>query len=114
MARFRVRCSDCGPVVVTSDGIEVITVPGRPLDRQHTRYAFTCTSCGVSSRRPVDGDTATKLILAGVPVRTPRPPAADDRPRHPEDPPDGPPITRDDILDLHLLLERDDWSSRLS
>lgn len=114
MARIRVRCPDCGPVVVTTDGIEVIAVPGRPLDRQHTRYAFTCTRCGVSSGRAVDGETATKLILAGVAVRMPRHPAAGGRPRHPEGPSDGAPITRDDILDLHLLLERDDWFSRLS
>lgn len=107
MAKVRVRCSHCGPIVVPSDRIELTAAPGRPMAPDHAQYAFTCTTCGGYSQRPVDSHTAARLMLAGAVVREPRHPAtAPSRPPHPEDPPAGPPLTYDDLLDLHLLLER--------
>jgi hypothetical protein len=32
---------------------------------------------------------------------------------HPEHPPTGPPFTTNDLIDLHLLLQQDNWFGRL-
>ena len=34
-------------------------------------------------------------------------------PGHPEAPPSGPPLTFDDLLDLHFLLDSDHWFDRI-
>ena len=68
--------------------------------------AFVCPMCGDLASRPVDERGTDLLQLAGVaPLQ--------DREPHPELPPQGPTLTADDVLDLHLLLRRDGWLADL-
>ena len=109
MAVIRVRCPECGPIEISSESIELVSVPGRPIDRNNTHYTFTCVACGTFVRRPADRITANVLTSAGVQVHAPRHPVLLGRGTHPEAPPSGPAFTPDDVLDLHLLLDREDW-----
>lgn len=52
--------------------------------------------------------TTARLVEAGA-IAQPRRSEAVRRAVHPERPPVGPPLTWDDLLDLQLLLMRDDW-----
>lgn len=112
MAIIRVSCPTCGQIELPSDRIELVCVPGRPVDRTTSHYVFACSLCGDVVRRPADRLTATVLTSAGVTVRAPRHSVFGSR-QHPEDPPDGPALTFDDVLDLHLLLEDDNWFEEL-
>lgn len=83
-------------------------------------YLFTCPSCEEVVGRLADNRITEVLLLAGVPVAevtaagTPLGDAGVvPRRSHPEDPPGGPPLTHDDLLDLHLLLEQPDWFTLL-
>lgn len=72
------------------------------------RAAFTCLGCGRRVSLPVDAELASKLVERGarcqIPTRD-----ADDRPPNP----DAPALTYDDLLDLHELLQREDWFEQL-
>lgn len=114
MAIIRVTCPSCGQIELHSDHVELVSIPGRPIDRDNTHYTFTCTVCDTIVRRPADRITATVLTSAGVRMRAPRHPVLLGRTAHPEDPPDGPPFDLDDLLDLHLLLEDDGWFDALA
>lgn len=113
MAIIRVSCPTCGEIELPSERIELVTVPGLEIDRNNTHYTFTCSFCDAVVRRPADRITATVLTSGGVAIRPPRHPVFVGRPGHPERPPGGPAFTRDDILDLHLLLEDDGWFAAL-
>lgn len=77
--------------------------PGGP------ELAFRCPGCDRAYRSVVDQDTARALGWAGVPTSRP----SEDETGHPERPPAGPPLTYDDVLDLHELLATDDWFTYL-
>lgn len=113
MTIIRVTCPSCGQIELPSDQIELVSVPGRPIDRNNTHYTFTCSVCDAIVRRPADRITATVLTSAGVAMRAPRHPVLQGRAVHPENPPQGSPFTPDDLLDLHLLLHGDDWFNLL-
>lgn len=112
MARVRVRCAECGPIVLPSDRIDLVVGLGRPIELGSAHYGFECTRCGSYFQRPVDAGTAAKLILAGVVARESPEPAPAMVP-HPESPPGGPTFNHDDLLDLHLLLDDPRWWQEL-
>lgn len=75
-------------------------------------YAFTCPSCLDVVRKPADDRVVRLLISGGVHVlsleREPAQPQRSLAQRF-----DDPPITHDNLLDFHALLERDDWFDEL-
>lgn len=113
MAGVLVRCPECGPIEILTQDIELVSFPGRPMDRNNTYYTFTCPACGAYVRRPADRITANVLTSAGVSMHAPRHPVFFERVVRPRGTPAGPAFTPDDVLDLHLLLEREDWFSEL-
>lgn len=116
---IRVCCPDCGAVDLTPAQIRLTVVqrPDEPV-APDSHYTFLCPSCAERVDKPADERVARLLSSGGVAVEVvnaaglhARHPAA--RPHHPEDPPGGPPLDHDDLLDLHLLLDTDDWFERL-
>lgn len=74
--------------------------------------SWICSRCRDLVTRPVPWETVLLLVTAGAPL-VDEGDETDARPEHPESPPAGPPFTRDDVLDLHLLLERATWPESL-
>jgi hypothetical protein len=70
-------------------------------------YGFTCPRCAKRVSRHAGDDAIQILISKGVRPR------AFELPAEMLEAHDGPPITIDDVLDLHLALEQDDWFGRL-
>lgn len=119
MVRIQTRCPDCGKVRIAAEEalLTVFTTAGG-VPSGMAIYDFACPSCGDDVSIGIDRRTTSLLIRAGVPVtveldpRDRHPSVAGARLaalRHPENPPDGPPLTPDDLLDLHLALDRTDW-----
>jgi hypothetical protein len=71
---------------------------------------FTCLGCHQTVAVGLDGPAVAGLLRGGVTHLTATEPAAS----HPEGPPAGPPLTHDDLLDLHRALAGDGWFSDLA
>lgn len=71
-------------------------------------YAFTCPECNLDVDRPANRKTVALLIAAGV---EPSPMSQDaelDLPPEDRSPdPDAPPLTLDDLIELHFQLQGD-------
>lgn len=124
MTRIRTTCPRCGEVELRPDELELHIVGWDHDDvRDGSTYLFDCPSCADEIVKPADARIAQLLTTGGVPVVCSAlddgpsdlaPAIADTRPPHPEGIVDGPPLTPDDLLDLHELLQTDDWFDRLS
>jgi predicted RNA-binding Zn-ribbon protein involved in translation (DUF1610 family) len=113
MTRIRANCPDCGDVELTPDEILIqVAHDDAELVGDGSQYRFTCPDCAGTVTKPADDRIVQLLITGGVALEVAAPssvPPPDLRPDHPEHPPAGAPLTMDDLLDLHLLLESDDW-----
>lgn len=80
-----------------------------------SNYGFECPHCEVFVVKPAGQHAIELLIEGGVELCTDAVPPWEmpERAPHPEAPPPGPPLTHDDLLDLHLLLRRSDWFDEL-
>lgn len=110
MTRIRANCPACGEVDLRPDDVvlHVVRAPDG-LVTDGSEYRFHCPSCTDEVAKPADERIAQLLTTGGVHVAE----AAPALPPHPEAPAAGPPLTRDDLLDLYLGLQRDDWFSEL-
>jgi hypothetical protein len=112
MTTIRVSCPSCGAVDLTPADIRLTVVQAEDVPvGPESRYDFHCPSCAERVEKPADERIARLLSTGGVPVEIIEPTIGLG---HPEDPPSGPPLTQDDLLDLHLLLESDGWFGRLA
>lgn len=118
LTRIRANCPSCGEIDLRPQDIELHVVRSDAGEvAAGSSYTFACPACTGHIVKPADERIARLLATGGVPVNitsdgahaAPTP-----RPDHPEDPPTGPPFGYDDILDLHLLLQRDDWFETLA
>lgn len=114
MTRIRASCPECGEVDLRPDEVTLHVVRGGDGALSiGSSYRFLCPACDELVTKPADERIATLLRSGGVATEETAGTGADRRPRHPEDPPGGPPLGYDDLLDLHLLLAGDDWFARL-
>ena len=127
MRTIRAKCPSCTQEVDLrpADITLHLTAPaadeiGWAVEPTGSSYAFGCPECGDLAVKPAGPRVIELLIEGGVEVSTDdeapwqhAEAAQDDRPPHPEDPPAGPTLTYDDLLDLHLLLEEDTWYEQL-
>lgn len=122
--RIQTRCPDCGKVRIRpQEALLTVFVTASGVPSGMAVYGFDCPSCGCGVTAGADRATTALLIRAGMPVAVERDPR-DRHPsvagarlaaqRHPERPPDGPPLTRDDLLDFHLALQADGWFEQLT
>jgi predicted RNA-binding Zn-ribbon protein involved in translation (DUF1610 family) len=110
VTRIRATCPACGEVDLQPDDVvlHIVRAPDGVV-ADGSEYRFLCPSCTDEVAKPADERIAQLLTTGGVHVAE----AAPALPPHPEAPLPGPPLTLDDLLDLHLGLERDDWFSSL-
>ena len=104
MATIRATCPACGDVKLRSRDLMVRVCAETDLGT----YQFACPRCGEPVAREATPRILSLLVSAGVPTEVWHQPAELLEPHA------GPPITIDDVLDFHLLLERDGWFDRLA
>lgn len=102
MTTIRANCPQCGEVELPSLSIVLEIAPGE----EEGTYTFVCPVCEQSVEKPADRRIVLLLRSAGVTI------AEDDldgatAERH------GPPLTLDDLIDFHFMLQRDDWFADL-
>ena len=112
MRTIRATCPLCTDEVdLTPEEITLHLIePGSPSGN---RYGFQCPQCEVFVVKPAGLNAVELLLEGGVELSTAPVAPWESRPRHPEDPPAGPELTNDDLIDLHLLLQTDDWFDQL-
>lgn len=99
MTTIKATCPTCGEVSLTSEDVVLRVFP----DGAHEDfYAFDCPDCAQQVRKPADARVVRLLRTGGV--------EPSEAVGHPERPPRGlPPISHDELLDFHELLQSDDW-----
>jgi hypothetical protein len=105
MATIRASCGDCGDVELTTRDVEVRVCS----DDNRGTYSFRCPVCRMAVVKSAEPRIVELLVASGVRLSTWRLPAELSETR------EGEPISHDDLLDFHELLERDDtWLARLT
>lgn len=122
MTRIRATCPSCGEVDLQPADIRLEIVGDDAVTvSEGSYYAFSCPDCAGTVTKPAD-DRIARLLRSGGVVVTYRSGSAKveaDIARaialldHPEGVPVAPPLTLDDLLDFHLLLQSDDWFAQL-
>jgi hypothetical protein len=74
------------------------------VETQAWSYSFTCPECGTGNAQETASGTVAVLVSVGAPVHRWHLPAELSEAHG-----DAPAFTLDDVLDLHLLLDRRDW-----
>jgi uncharacterized C2H2 Zn-finger protein len=103
-AIVKATCPRCGDVELKPEelGLRVCSAADA------STYYFTCPRCAqVVSKTASDGRVVTLLQSVGVPT------VYWDLPAELDELHDGPALTRDDLLDLHMILGEADWFDRL-
>ncbi|MBW3620898.1 MAG: hypothetical protein KY461_11680 [Actinobacteria bacterium] len=123
MTRIRATCPDCGEVDLQPTDIELRIVRGDDGEVGNgSSYRFACPTCTTLVTKPADERIARLLATGGVEISIERQVvsvatvdrAEELRRNHPEEPGSGPAIDYDDLLDLHLALQGEDWFSELT
>lgn len=121
MTTIRTECPKCNTerVNLAPDDILLVVIPDSS-NRVHpeSHYAFTCPQCEKAVKKPADERIVNLLAEAGVKFEIRNEDGSritpdSDKPAHPEEPPAGPEFTHDDILNLHIILQQDDWFEEL-
>jgi hypothetical protein len=98
MTEVLLTCTRCEDEIAVDMDVAILRMDVEP--RADAELLFCCPSCRRPGLRRVVGELLTLLLLVGVePLRLSEPtlPAADRAP-------DGPPLTRDDLLAWHEQL----------
>ncbi len=104
MTTVRAQCPACGDVQLRIDDLTVRVCDDH---KSPSAYRFTCPGCEQTVEREASPRIVELLVSAGAPHETWNWPAELTEPRS------GPPLTHDDLLDLHVLLEDDTWFQQL-
>lgn len=104
MTWIEATCPTCGTVECSPEIFELGVCDHKPA----SWYAFRCPVCSERIQKPAEERVIELLIAEGVTPHLWNMPA-ELRETH-----DGPPLTLDDLLDLHLALEDPDWLATLA
>lgn len=104
MTTVRAQCPACGDVQLTIDDLTVRVCSD---DDTPSAYRFRCPGCEQTVQREASPRIVELLVSAGAPHELWAWPAELAEVRS------GPPLTPDDLLDLHVLLEDDGWFEQL-
>jgi len=96
---IKASCHDCGDVELAVEDLEVRVC----TDGEQGTYVFRCPTCLMSVVKPAERRIVDMLVASGVPLIEWRLPAELFEPR------EGLPITHDDLIDFHRLLQGDGW-----
>lgn len=105
MATIRASCPDCGDVELTTRDL---TVQVCEADNRGA-YRFRCPKCTMTVVKDAETRIVELLVSSGVHLDVWKLPA-----ELGERPTGGAPITHDDLLDFHALLDADDWFDQLT
>jgi hypothetical protein len=112
MTFVTIECAQCTAISVAEVGEVLLEVGGRATHEQlHASVSWICAGCSTLVHRPIDWRDFVALVTAGAAIVDEE--EDDLRPPSPEAVPSGPAWTRDDLLDLHLLLITPDWFAEL-
>ena len=103
MATIRASCNECGDVELTTADVRVRVC----LDTGDGEYSFRCPICAMTIVKSAENRTIDLLVASGVSMETWKLPAELNERRV------GAPITHDDILDFHQVLENEEslWAT---
>ncbi len=104
MTTIRAHCPSCGDVQLRASQLTVRVCS----DDDTGSYCFRCPSCETAVAKAASARIVDLLVSSGVRMQVWRRPAELDEAH------DGEPLTPDDLLDFHLLLEGDDWHEQLT
>lgn len=121
MTTIRATCPECGEVDLTPEMIHLTVVRSEDAAvGPDSYYSFRCPGCEDAVDKPADERIAHLLTTGGVDVTIHEGGDIDQEfasfaslPAHPESPPGGPPLTPDDLIDLHFLLATEGWFEQL-
>jgi hypothetical protein len=100
---IKASCQDCGDVELAVDEVRVRVC----ADDETGAYVFRCPSCQMSVVKPAESRIVDLLVDTGVKVVRWNLPAELFE-RH-----TGAPITHDDLIDFHRIMQQDDWFSQV-
>jgi hypothetical protein len=101
---IRANCPSCGDVQLTAGDLTVRVC----ADDERGSYCFRCPDCRQAVAKEASRRIVDLLVSSGVRMQVWRLPAELNESRI------GPPLTPDDLLDFHLLLQEDGWFDSLS
>ena len=104
MATIKAECPECGAVRLRVPDLTVRVC----VDDERGAYRFRCPRCEVAVVHEATSAICALLVSVGVREEVWRLPA-ELREQH-----RGPVLTPDDLLDFHLLLQREDWADDLA
>jgi hypothetical protein len=106
-SQFTVICPSCrAELTLTARRLLVRVDADRATSGE---VLFTCLACDQTVALGLDPAGVAALVTAGVTFLSLSPPVVE----HPELRPAGPAFTSDDLLDLHVELQGDDWLTDL-
>ncbi|MGH9154721.1 MAG: hypothetical protein ACRD1K_02450 [Acidimicrobiales bacterium] len=92
---IRATCDTCGDVELRVSDVQVLLC----ATTNEGSYTFRCTSCRFAVAKPADARVVDVLIAAGVEL------VVWDMPAELDEIHDGPPISYDDLMEFHFVLE---------
>lgn len=98
MVRVKSRCWKCGEVALSLEDILLV----EHGDGEGTFYSFICSTCREPQAYPADDRFIDFMSMNGTE------PVVLNPPMEYKEAEDEPPLSWDDLLDLHLLLQEDD------
>jgi hypothetical protein len=104
MSTIRASCPDCGDVELTSVDMTVRVC----AEDNRGSYAFRCPLCTMTVSKAAEQRIVDLLIASGVRVEV------WSLPLELQERPVGEPLTHDDLLAFHELLQDDGWFATLS
>ena len=104
MATIRASCPDCGDVELTTRDMTVRVC----AEDSRGSYAFRCPECDMTVSKSAEQRIVDLLVSSGVRVET------WNLPLELRERPVGEPLTHDDLLSFHELLQDDGWFAALS
>lgn len=104
MTTIKATCPGCGEVDLTPEEI-LLRVANTGTN---SNYGFSCPACGDFVQKPADS-RVVRLLLSGGVI-----PVSLDIPAEALEAHYGPPLTYDEILSFHELLESENWFDQLS
>jgi len=105
MTTIRASCPDCGDVELTVDDVTVLVC----AEDNAGSYAFRCPDCRLAVSKAAESRIVDLLVSSGVRMTEWHLPAELFEGRAVAEP-----LTHDDLLDFHLMLESGGWFDRLA
>jgi hypothetical protein len=99
MATIRASCPDCGDVELTTRDMKVRVC----AEDNRGSYLFRCPTCSMAVTKGAEQRIIDLLVSSGVEVEIWT------LPNELRERPAGAPLTHDDLLAFHEVLEQDDW-----